>query len=100
GPDDGEARRGDPCRASSPRARLPIVPRAVPAREALRARSCRGGVRASARGWGPLLPARRLDPEALPRSPARPRRGEGRTRESRAGERAGPGLLPLRGERT
>ena len=100
GPDDGEARGGDPRRASSPGARLPIVPRAVPAREALRARSCRGGVRASARGRGPLLPARRIDPEVRPRSHACARRREARGREGGARERARLRLLPLRGKRT
>ena len=94
---NGIARRGDPGRPAAPRAGLPLVPRDPAPRQALRARAARGGLHARRGGARPLVPPRRIDPEARARSRAAagarsPRNRRPRTRT--CAER----LLPTRSE--
>ena len=72
---DARARRGDPRRAPSSRARLPLVPGHLPTRqEVRRTRASRRRALARSRSAARSYTARRIDPQARPRSRRSPSR--------------------------
>src|SRR5690606_32462793 len=88
-----DAREGDPRRPAAPRAGLPLLPRHLPARQALRQRAPRRGVQADVRARRPLLSPRREHPQTRP-GPRCRRRERGSDHHHRAAhQRARPGLL-------